>query len=125
MAALNVLLLFGLVPFHGIIGAAWAYLIAVLPIVWFYIWTEKKILMLSGRFEFYRNLLFKLAFTSGVFSALFYLVFSPLLKSLMAVILLGPVAVLTFLGLYWVFGFFAKEDVVLGKDYMRKVLKFQ
>ena len=111
MAVINIGLLFLLLPKFGIAGAAWAYLISVLPIIFMFYYVEKNILKLSGRLLDYLKLYLKLSIVSVLFVILCELAILPLVNSLKAVIILGPLSVLLFLLIYRIFGFYNQEDL--------------
>ncbi len=123
MAVLNVGLLLIAVPRYGITGAAWAYLFAVLPVIGCIVWTEQRILKLPHRARFYIQFICKAVCTSAVFWVVYHWGLAPLLNGLVEVVVLGPLAVLIFLGLYKVFGFFEQEDSLLVKNYILSFIK--
>ena len=63
MAILNVVGLFFLVPKFSIIGAAWAYLISVLPVV-VMVWWIEKYLSINNTLKFYLALYSRILFVS-------------------------------------------------------------
>ena len=123
MALFNVGLLFLLLPKYGIVGAAWAYLISVLPIIYMFYYTERHILDLGNRFFDYFKLYFKLALVSVPFWIISTFAILPLVKSLKMVILFGPVSVLLFLFIYRVFGFYDQKDIKLIDTFVWGFLK--
>lgn len=109
--ALNVLLIFLLVPRYGINGAAYAYLIAVLPGLWFVRFTEKRILHISTG-EFYKQTTMRLLFLAATSCALSFLLL-PHISSLKAVVLVyGAVTALS-AGAFYLMGFFEPKDLEL------------
>lgn len=121
LAALNLILLLLLVPPFGILGAAWAYLGGVLPVPLIFYWAEKKYFYLQSQSRFYARLYFKLAVTSVVFYAACYFLLIPLVRSFAALVVIGPVAVLSFFGFYWIFGFFDQEDIAVLNGFGGKI----
>lgn len=107
---LNCILLFMLVPRQGIVGAAWAYFLSVLPVVLLFWWVEKKYLHLQHRVRFYGSLYLKVGTVLVVWwlgTAYFLL---PLVHSMISLIIVGPASVLMFLLLYVLLGFLPTED---------------
>lgn len=123
MAATNIILLFFLLPKFGIVGAAWAYLISVLPIIYMFYFMEKKILGLSGRFIDYLKLYTKLGVVFVLFAVVCKWGILPLVNSLKSVIVFGPLSTALYLFIYWVFGFFEKEDVNAIKLFILSLTK--
>jgi len=123
MALVNIGLLFVLLPRFGIVGAAWAYLISVLPIMYMFYYSEKKFLQISGRGFEYLKLYFQLALTAVPFVLLCKFAILPLVNSLKAVIVLGPVSVLIFLLIYRVFRFYNPEDLSAINSFVRVAAK--
>jgi len=121
LAALNLILLFPLVKFYGINGAAWAFLLSVLPVYYVLYWIEKKVFGLNSVFKFYFVLYSKLLLTSGVFYALVNYVIIPRVNNLVVLVIAGPLCVLLFLGLYKLFGFVEDEDWQLFMLFARQV----
>jgi len=122
LAILNLVLLLSLVPSFGILGAAWAYLAAVLPVPFAFYWTEQKLLNLSGMRTFYLNLYAKLFATSILVWAIAVIFILPLTSSLPRLIIVGPLTVLLYFVLYKFLGFMDQEDWLVFKSF---VLKFK
>ncbi len=110
MAILNTTLLVILLPIGGIIGAAWAYLLSVLPTMYMLYFTEKKYLNLSGRIHYYRDTILKNLLVGVLVGVVAYFFISPLMTSLAMVLFLGGTTILFYFFLYRMFGFFEKED---------------
>lgn len=110
LAVLNVLLLLILVPKWGILGAAWAYLGAVLPVPVVFYWVEKKILKLSGVAKHYSLLYLKILFTSAIYFLLMRFFVVGLVVSKTTLIVIGPLTVLAYFALYALFGFVEPDD---------------
>jgi O-antigen/teichoic acid export membrane protein len=119
MAVVNIVLLFLLVPRYGILGAAWAYLGAMLPILYAMFWVEKRILKIKASFKFYGPLLAKIAAVSFCVAAIIGLSDNYLIRNIYGLIIFGPLYVVLFIGLYYYFGFFEKQDSSL---YLQHVL---
>ncbi len=123
MTIINVILLVVFLPFWGIEGAAYAYLISVLPVIYMFYYTEKKYLNLTGRWKFYLKLYFKLFIVLSFFSIIVVYLILPFVNNLQSVVIAGPLSVLLFIFLYGIFGFFEKEDIDLLNKYFKLVLK--
>jgi len=111
MAALNIVALAVLLPRFGITGAAYAYLLSVLPIFYAIYVIEHDYLDLKGRARYYAMLVLKHASVSAIMLAATVYVIHPLVTNLFTLAVLGPLAVVAYILVYWVLGFFEKEDV--------------
>lgn len=109
MAVFNILLLFLLLPTYGIIGAAWAYLISVLPVFYFFFYTEKKYLNLRGRKSYYLKTFMGVIITS-LATFLINLIIGIFVVNLASLLIIGGVSVIIYIILYKLLGFFEKED---------------
>lgn len=110
-AILNAILLFVLLPTKGIEGAAWAYLISLSPYVVLFYWTEYKFLSIERRTEYYIKLIAKLTIVSIIVFLLDQIFISPYIYNFASVIVACMISGAIFMGLYFIFGFFEKEDV--------------
>ncbi|PJA89967.1 MAG: hypothetical protein CO137_01460, partial [Candidatus Magasanikbacteria bacterium CG_4_9_14_3_um_filter_32_9] len=117
MAMVNIVFLFILLPKFGIMGAAIAYLISMLPTVYMVFYTERTILNLNNRFSFYVIFYLKLFFTGAIFYVFSKIFIYPFIVSLSTLLVLGPFSVLVYLLLYKIFGFFEEDDLVLFKNF--------
>ena len=107
MGILNAALLLVLLPLYGITGAAWAYLLSVLPVAYMFYYTERHYLALSGRTRYYAKKFLGTIITSlAVWTIDSYL----LATDLWTLIIIGGVSVVLYLLLYKLFGFFVEED---------------
>lgn len=122
MAGLNAIFLFFLLPKYGINGGAWAYLLSVTPIIYILYRVEIKYLELSQRANFYFSHFFKLGLTTGLFFLIVHYGIYPLVTNLASLIILGPVSVLIFLGLYLILGFYETEDINDIRLFSQKIL---
>ena len=122
LAVLNLALILALVPKYGIVGAAWAFLAGAAPFVWVFYKTEKDFLQISGIGKFYFKLFAKILFTALIFSIIIKYLVLGLANSFTALIFVGPASVILYLLLYWVFGFFDREDLDLFKAFGKKVV---
>jgi O-antigen/teichoic acid export membrane protein len=111
MALINAGLLLVLLPRYGINGAAWAYLISVLPIFFIIYTIEQKYLGLSGRGRYYLVLAGKTLVAGALFYIIEKFLVYPFINSFLALFVLGPASVLLFLLLYRLFGFLDQEDL--------------
>lgn len=118
MAVINVILLFIAVPRYGIVGAAWAYLFSVLPMIFTFYWVERKLFGITGQGAYYLKLYAKLLFTALAASLIIYFGLLPLVKNIWTLIILGPISVLLYPVLYLLFGFVDSEDKDLFKSYL-------
>lgn len=123
IAVFNFLLLLLLLPKFGIIGAAWAYLISVLPIIFMFYYTEKYIFKLNNRLSDYAKLYTKLIITSFVFIFLSKLIIIPLTINLVVLLFLGPFSVFLYLLIYRLFGFFDKENLEAIDNFILIIFK--
>jgi O-antigen/teichoic acid export membrane protein len=110
MGVLNAILLLILLPRYGITGAAWAYLLSVLPAAYMFYHTEKRYLALSGRKRYYARKIGGTIVTSLIVWAADAYLLSPLVISLPTLLLMGMVSMLLYLILYKWLGFFEAED---------------
>lgn len=115
MAVLNVILLFILVPYYGIVGAAWAYILSLIPVVYGFWYAEKKVFQSTGNFKFY-NLFVGRLVVVGSFVWLFLEALRGQVHSILMALIVSGVGGLLFVALYWIFGFVEKED----EDVLRK-----
>ncbi len=122
LAIINLILLVILIPKMGIIGAAWAYLISVLPMVFIFYWTEKKVLFLSGITKFYLRLYAKLICTAAVSFVIVKFLLLPLTVSIQTLVVFGPLSILIFLSVYKLLGFVDQEDWDLAKGFASQAL---
>jgi len=121
LAALNLILLLILLPAMGIVGAAWAYLGGVLPVPLIFYWAEKKYLHISGQGPAYLKLYSKLILTSLVYYAIMHFGLSLAVTSFASLVVIGPLAVLSYFILYWSLGFLEKEDELLFLTFFKKI----
>lgn len=122
MAIINLISLLILVPIFGIIGAAWAYLISVIPMVYAFWWIEHSYFNLKDRLSYYLKFYIKILFSGLLSSVAIYFIILPQVKSLYLLIILGPVAVALFFAVYYFLGFAEEEDVVTIKAFFYKFI---
>ncbi len=121
--ALNALLLWILMPLLDIEGAAWAYLLSVLPIAYMIYHTEIKYLKIELRTHYYLKLALKTMVTVVASYVVARLVWLPLTTSLVTLCFTGSASVLTYLALYRVFGFYEEEDKRDLTSFARSLVK--
>ncbi len=130
-ALLNALLLFIFIPPFGIYGAAVAYLVALIPYLFLFYWTETQLLCLKKRMSFYALFFLKLT-TASIVTFIFNAhVVQQHIDNLTTVLAGSVVSIGFFLTFYYIFGLFEKEDVrdlkLFGKSILlnikNKVLK--
>jgi O-antigen/teichoic acid export membrane protein len=110
MGILNAILLLILLPRYGITGAAWAYLLSILPVGYMFYHTEKKFLFLFGRKEYYLKKFLMTVITSLVVWIIDVYFLSPLVVDLATLLCMGAVSLVFYILLYKLFGFFERED---------------
>ena len=110
MGLLNAVLLVVLLPRYGIVGAAWAYLISVLPVIYAFYYTEKKYLTLSNRRHYYTKKFLGTLATSAIVWVIATYLLSPFVVNLATLLLMGAATAIIYLILYKTFGFFEQED---------------
>ncbi len=121
LAGVNLVLLLILVPKYGIVGAAWAYLGGTLLVPLAFYWMEKKILYLTGSASFYTKLYGKIALNTLIFYILVHYLILPQVKNLISLIIIGPLSVILYLGLYKLFGLFEAEDWEMLTSFAKKI----
>lgn len=109
-AVLNAILLITLLPRFGIIGAAWAYLLALIPYLFLLYVTEKSYLELTFRRAHYLRLMRQLFITSTIVFLIDIFFIKPFISSFLIVIAALGFSVVLFIGVHYVLGFFEKED---------------
>jgi O-antigen/teichoic acid export membrane protein len=123
MATLNIVLLLVLLPTYGILGAAIAYFMSLLPLVGVIYYIEKYYFGLEGIGRFYLFLFGKLLATVALFCAVAIPVNMYGVSNLLTLVFVGPLFVVGFIGLYKVLGFFGTEDSELMGRVMRSFLR--
>lgn len=109
-ATLNVILLFILLPRLGLIGAAWAYLLCLIPYIGLLYWTEYSFLNLTARKIHYFTLFLKLSLVSLIVFIFNQMVLVDFIYNFTTVLLCSAVSGILFITLYYLFGFFEEED---------------
>jgi len=119
MAVLNAFFLFLLLPRYGIMGAAWAYLLSVLPIFYMIYFIEQKYLHLTGRGRYYSRMLWQIGATGIISFFAVKILIAPLITNFTLLALGGPLAVILFLAVYELLGFNEQED----RNDLRKLVR--
>jgi O-antigen/teichoic acid export membrane protein len=122
LAAVNIILMVILIPYYGIVGAAWAFLGGAFPVVIIFYLLEKKYLGLTDVGGFYARLLAKILFTSLIFFLFSKYAVMPLIISFGRLVIIGPLTIVLFLLIYFVLGFFDTEDIRLFKSFYKKII---
>lgn len=123
LAVVNIINLFIFLPKYGIIGAAWAYLIGVIPVLFIFYWSEKHIFRLQGMGMFYLKLYSKILCVSGVVFFSLYFFVRPFVANVGTLLFIGPLSIVFFLVIFFIFGFFDSEDVDMYKSFFITVYK--
>ncbi len=122
MAVTNTALLIILLPIAGITGAAWAYLLSLLPVAYMFYFTEKHYLFLSQRKKYYRKIILGNIFISIIVYVLAKSLLVYLITNLLMVLVIGGLTMLMYLGLYWAFNLFEREDIESIKIFTKKLI---
>ena len=109
-AILNAILLILLLPRFGIIGAAWAYLLAFIPYIFLIYKTEKHYLELTFRRNHYLKLMSQLLFTSTSVFLIDVFLIKPFINNFVLVLTALSISFIAFIVLHYIYGFFEKED---------------
>lgn len=123
MATLNVVLLLALLPKFGVLGAAWAYLLSVTPVIYMLYYVEKYFLHLDNQLIFYGKLYGKNFVTAGLFYGVSKYITLPFVRDLKALLVLGPLSVFIYLAIYRYLGFFDREDLETLRSFKSVVFK--
>lgn len=122
MAGLNIFLLILLLPDYGLTGAAVAYLLSLVPLLYIFYHIEKHFLSETHIFRLYGKLGLKLIVTAVPFYAFGTLLILPMVNNLLTLLLAGGFLSIAYVGLYKIFGFFAPEEWSLFKDFFKIIL---
>jgi O-antigen/teichoic acid export membrane protein len=123
MAVTNTILLVILLPLSGINGAAWAYLLSLFPIAYMFYFTERHYLSLSERKKYYRKIILGNIFVGLIIYEIAEIFLIHLITNLLMVLIMSALTGLLYLGLYWLFGLFEKEDVDSIKLFLGRLLR--
>jgi O-antigen/teichoic acid export membrane protein len=123
-ALLDVLFMFILIPDFGIVGAAAAYLISVLPTPFIILYIEKKYLNSSflEAARYYLNRFFRVLLIATIIYFFSIKLLAPYAKNLIQAIFLGAISLFLYGALYWLAGFIEKEDKNLLKSFLKNYL---
>ncbi len=120
MVVINIGALCILLPRYGILGAAIAFLVAVLPIFYMFHYAEKTYFKISLT-RHYLALSIKITITAAVLFFIEKIIVEPVLTNFMRVVLTAPLCVLIFLLLYKIFGFVEEEDWNDAKLFLQNI----
>lgn len=109
-AIINATLLIILLPRFGIVGAAWAYLLALVPYLFLLYKTEKHYLELTLRRAHYLKLMGQLFVTSSIVFLIDIYFIKPLIINFTLVLLASAISCIIFVIIHYLLGFFEKED---------------
>jgi len=109
-SALNVALLLLLLPTYGILGAAWAYLLSLVPFIYLFYHVEKKYLSLTARKAYYARHLIGTIIVSIIVYGLDHFFIAPYMNNLLSVLIAAGISGVIYIILYRLFGFFDSED---------------
>ncbi len=123
MGILNAILLLVLLPRYGIVGAAWAYLLSVLPVIYVFYYTEKKYLTLSNRGHYYFKKISGTVLVSLIVWSIDTYILSLLVTNLATLLIIGACSVLLYLILYKMFGFFDPADWNDIERFSKEIIK--
>jgi O-antigen/teichoic acid export membrane protein len=125
MALLNIIALIILLPRFGIAGAAWAYLMSVLPIFFAMYFIEKRYLQLQGRIKYYVYFLIKTLVTTLISGTIVLFIFIDLITNFLTLAIFGPLSVILYLAVFIALGFLEKEDYNDIKNFVLLKLKIK
>lgn len=120
MALINAVALLILLPRYGINGAAWAYLISILPIILLFFYTEKNFL----KIDVYRDhlrLLGKVIINTIPLILISIFIIKPFVTNLFTALAACGISLMIFLSSFWLFNFFEEEDL---RDFKEFILSF-
>ncbi len=123
MASLNTLLLVILLPFAGIKGAAWAYLLSLLPVAYMFYFTEKHYLSLLERKKYYKKMFLGNIFVSIIIFMIAKFLLIQFITNLVMILVIGGFTIILYIVLYWRLDYFEKEDVESIKLFIRRIIK--
>lgn len=121
MTILNLAAFLLLLPIYGIVGAAAAYSLSTLFVVWMFYYAERHYFEMSG--STHLKALRNIALTAIPFYMLVSFVLYPAITSIYTLAIIGPGCVVLFLALYKLLGFAEPEDWVDFKMLLSKILK--
>lgn len=122
-AVLNAILLVVFLPRFGIIGAAWAYLLSLIPYVFLVYITEKSYLELTLRRAHYLKLTTQLLVTSIIIFLVDIFLIKPFISSFPLVLLALIVSCVLFVVVHHLCGFFEKEDTHDILNFVKQIIR--
>lgn len=123
MFILNMVFLFILLPLYKIKGAAVAYFLSVLFVPVIVVIFEIKYLEKKDFISFYGKLFIKHLFTATAFGLVCRYLLLPLVTKIVALVFIGPLAVLLYLIIYKILGFMENEDWLVFKNFGHLILQ--
>lgn len=123
LAALNLFWLALLLPKFGLVGAAWAYLLCLLPLPFMMRATERDLLKLTGSGRFYLMCTLKMLLVGGVGYSVARLLAPYILHSFAAVVVSGLVWLIGYVMLYRILKFMPTEDYQVLVLAFKKIIK--
>ncbi|MEI6304737.1 MAG: oligosaccharide flippase family protein [Candidatus Taylorbacteria bacterium] len=123
MAVFNTILLIIFLPMAGIKGAAYAYLLSLLPVAFMFYFTEKHYLKLSNRKRYYLHMISgNIAVSLIVFLISHYLTVYTI-HNLFSLLIASALTGIMYILIYWLLGFFEKEDEISIKTFAFKIFR--
>jgi hypothetical protein len=110
-AFLNAGFLFLFLPIAGLYGAAWAYLLALIPYVFLFVWTEGTLLQLRGRISFYILFIIKMTITGSIVFLIDSYLIAEHIQNLAGVLIASATSITLFMIVHAGLGFFDKNDI--------------
>jgi O-antigen/teichoic acid export membrane protein len=110
MGVLNAILLVILLPRYGITGAAWAYLVSILPTAYMFYYAETHYLALSGRKKYYTKKIVGTVLVSAAIWAIDTFLLSPFIVDRTTLLIVGGTSIVGYILFYKILGLFEMED---------------
>ncbi len=125
MAAIDMTMMFVLIPRYGLNGASVAYLISVIPIIGYIFYIENNIFgeKFISIFKNYSKIATKIVFVNFLVGVVGYFWFTKFISGLWSTLLIGGITYFIFLMGYWMLGCVEKSDRELIKNYF--ILQFK
>lgn len=122
-AILNATFLIIFLPRFGIVGAAWAYLLALVPYVFLMYITEKSYLKLTFRRAHYLKLISQLSATSIIVFLTDVYMIKPFISNFPLVVLALVISCALFIFVHYLLDFFEKEDTHDILNFTRQAIR--
>ena len=123
MLVLNVMFLVILLPIYGIVGAAWAFLLSVLPVLGLFRYTETRILNLTGQMVTNLKLLIKNLTCAALLYMLVVFFLRGLISSLFSRVAVFGVSLAFYYSAFVLLRFLDSEDSRMARDFMVAVFR--